>query len=89
MFLTPAMPLEREIAFFNSHLGEWIQYYEGQYALVKGETLIGTFTKQEEAYEEGLKHFGEEPFLIRQVLKDVPPEQMPAFFLGLSNARIS
>jgi hypothetical protein len=80
--------LEKELEYFRQHKNEWLVHYEGKFALVKGEELIGTFTKPEEAYEEGIKRFGREAFLIKPVLKDEPAEQIPAFFLGLSNARL-
>ncbi|MGD0697782.1 MAG: hypothetical protein ABSB82_23450 [Terriglobia bacterium] len=83
------MPLEKEVEYFRQHKDEWLLHHEGKYALVRGEELIGTFTKEEEAYEEGVKHFGAGPFLIKPILKVEPPEQIPAFFLGLSNARLS
>ncbi len=82
------MPLEQELEFYDRHREEWLAHYEGKFALIKGETLIGTFTKQEEAYEEGVKRFGRAAFLIQRVVKDEPPEQIPALFLGLLNARI-
>jgi hypothetical protein len=56
--------LKEEIEHFNSMLSEWLQHYEGQYALVKDHKLFGTFTPEVEAYKEGIKLFGNKPFLI-------------------------
>jgi len=83
-----SMPFEKELKYFRQHKEEWLLHHEGKYALVKGQDLIGTFTKEEEAYEEGVKRFGAGPFLIKPILKQESPEQIPAFSLGLSNARL-
>ena len=80
--------LEREIEHFNSIRGKLLECNEGQYALIKGQELIGTFTKMEEAYEEGVKRFGTEPFLIKQILKEDPTETLPALSLGLLRASL-
>lgn len=82
------MALEKELEFYKEHLNEWLAHYEGKFAVIKGTELIGTFTKMEEAYGEGVKRFGSEAFLIKRVAKDEPTEEIPAYFLGLSNARI-
>lgn len=82
------MLLEKELEYFRQHKKRWLLHHEGKYALVRGEELIGTFTKEEEAYEEGVKRFGAGPFLIKPILKEESPEQIPAISLGLSNARL-
>lgn len=78
--------LKEEIEYFNSMLAEWLQHYEGQYALVKDHKLIGTFTTEVEAYKEGIKLFGNNPFLIKKIEKDEQLEKLPALTLGILRA---
>lgn len=78
--------LKEEIEYFNSMLAEWLQHYEGQYALVKDHKLKGTFTTEVEAYREGVKLFGNNPFLIKKIEKDEQLEKLPALTLGILRA---
>lgn len=78
--------LKEEIEYFNSMLAEWLQHYGGQYALVKDHKLIGTFTTEVEAYREGVKLFGNNPFLIKKIEKDEQLEKLPALTLGILRA---
>jgi hypothetical protein len=80
------MPLERETAYFESHKSEMLQHYLGQFALIHGDDLLGTFTRFEEAFDEGIKRLGNHPFLIRQVVEDEAPVQFPALVLGMISA---
>ena len=82
------MALEREIAYFNSIKPKLLESQRGQFALVKGEELIGTFTKDQEAYEAGVKRFGKQAFLIKQILPEEPKETLPTLSAGLIRARL-
>ena len=78
--------LSVELAHFEKIKPELLQHYKGQFALIKSEELVGTFTKREEAYAAGVKRFGNVPMLIRQVLPEEPVQQIPALTHGLLNA---
>ena len=80
--------LAEELDFFESKREEWLKIYEGKYALVKGRTLINTFTTLEEAYLKGVELFGNTPFLIKPILKQDPVEKVPALTIGIIHARI-
>lgn len=82
----PVMVLRDEIDFFNSHLEEWLQHYEGKFALVKNQQLIGTFTQDTEAYKEGVSRFGNAPFLIKRISRMEKIEKLPALALGIIRA---
>jgi len=58
-----------------------LKLYEGQFVLIKGENFAGSFTTDAEAYKAGLEKFGNEPFLIKQVLDDDRTVSYPAFFM--------
>jgi len=82
------MELEKELKYFESIKSELLKYHEGKYALIKDEKLIDTFTKMEEAYENGVKNFGAEPFLIKKITKEEVPESIPSLMTGAISASI-
>lgn len=75
--------LMEELHFFEKNKEEYLKYYEGQFVLIKGKKLIGSFTTEEEAYKVGVERFGNTPFLIKQVVKQEPINAIPALMLGL------
>lgn len=75
--------LIEELHFFEKNKEEYLKHYEGQFALIKGKKLIGSFTTEEEAYKAGVEQFGNTPFLIKQVVKKEPINAIPALMLGL------
>jgi hypothetical protein len=80
------MALERETAYFDAHKEELLRHNQGQFALVHDDILLGTFTRFEEAFEEGVKRLGNQPFLIRQILEEELPVQFPALVVGMIGA---
>ena len=62
--------LEREQSFYHTHVEEFTNLYKGKVLLIKGEELIGIFDSEEEAYSEGVRRFGNEPFLIKRVIEE-------------------
>ncbi|MBZ0158421.1 MAG: hypothetical protein K8I29_19660 [Alphaproteobacteria bacterium] len=80
--------LQEELEYYISQLSEWLNYYEGHYALIKGKKLVGTFTTPEEAYRDGVSKFGNVPFLIKKIERIERLEQLPALTLGLICAHI-
>lgn len=76
--------LKDELAFFSEKKAELLQTHPGLFALIKGRTLVGVFATREEAYAEGVKNFGREPFLIQHIVEQQIPEQVPllAYSLG-------
>ncbi len=67
MYMRIDSPLEEELEFFASQKSEWLKYYKGQYALVKGHQLLGTYTTMEQAFVAGVRALGNQPMLIKQV----------------------
>ncbi len=81
-------PLETELEYFNAHRTEWLQHYEGKVVLVKDTELRGVFDSENQAYEEGVKTFGNVPFLIKRVLREDLVEAIPALNLGILSASL-
>lgn len=80
------MALEIELGFYNEQKAELLKHYEGQFALIKGKELIGTYTTWGEAFNDGVKRLGNVPFLIKQVQEKDEVVQFPALSVGALNA---
>ena len=85
------MPMEHdmlrsEIEFFEQIRPELLAHHTGKFALIKERNLIGTYTKVEEAYADGVKRFGNVPMLIKEIRASDRPQRIPAFVHGLIRA---
>jgi len=81
-------PLQTELEYFQKHKQEYLKLYKGQFVLIKGEVFAGTFTTEAEAYKAGLEKFGNEPFLIKQVLDEDETISYPALTTGVLSIRL-
>ena len=75
--------LREELAFFNEKKDELLRTHPGQFALIKGRTLIGVFATREEAYTHGVQRFGGESFLVHHIVEKEPVEQVPLLAYSL------
>jgi hypothetical protein len=73
--MPPTMPseLEVEMRFFNEHRAELLREAAGKFALVKGDTLLGTFDSETAAIRHGYETLGNVSFLVKEVTEaDIP-----------------
>lgn len=77
--------LQKELTYFEKYKPEYLKLYKGQFVLIKGEQLVQAFTTDQEAYRAGLEKFGNQPFLIKQVLEDDTKVSYPALTVGVIN----
>jgi hypothetical protein len=83
------LELEQELKYFQSIKDELLsRNLEGQFALIKGTELFGTYASSESAYAEGVARFGRQPFLIKQILRVEGTERVPILTAGIFNARL-
>lgn len=85
---TPSNPLDVELRFFGNHQSEWKAKYPGKFILVKGEELINTFNRSEDAVAAGIQAFGTEPFLVRSVDQTEEGLFIPALAFGILQADV-
>ena len=78
--------LERELAFFESERDSLLRHHRGQFALIKGEELLGTFTTFQQAFEAGVAAIGNSEMLIQQVHDEEEIAQFPALSVGVISA---
>jgi hypothetical protein len=79
--------LKTELEYFEERRRAWLATLEGQFALIRGPELIGTYSTFSEAYTAGVERFGNVPMLIRQIVAEDPEHQAPALQHGLIQAR--
>ena len=79
------MVLQKELEYFEREKSRLLAHYKGQFALIKGDELAGTYTTFAEAFEAGVRAFGNQPFLIRAVAEKGEITQYPALAVGMIN----
>jgi len=79
--MTTTTRLEEEVRFFYRSRQELLSEDEGRFALIKGTQVVAMFDDEDSAIVEGVRRFGFEPFLVKQVLAQEPVRYFP-FDLG-------
>ncbi|MFQ5759192.1 MAG: DUF5678 domain-containing protein [Candidatus Bathyarchaeia archaeon] len=82
------MELEEELEFFGSKRREWLEKYKDKFVLIKGKELIDVFATLEDAYKEGVRRYGNQPFFIKQVTEVEPIEKTPSLMFGILHANL-
>ncbi len=80
--------IRKELNYFKKTKGELLKTQRGKFALIKGEKLVGTFTTGEEAYREGVRSFGREPFLIKPIVEAEEEQKIPVLSAHLIHANL-
>ena len=83
----PAQDFTQEMAAYEAKKAGLLSLCEGKFALFKGDDFAGTFDTSNAAYAEGVKRYGNVPFLIKQIRPVEVVEQFPSLVLGLMYAR--
>jgi hypothetical protein len=65
--MTTTSPLTREIATFDRERERLEREHVGKFVLIRGDEVIGTYDAFQTAADEGLRRFGNTPFLIREI----------------------
>ena len=77
------MTLEVETKYFNSNRAQWIKNdKEGQWAVVRGDTLLGFYPSLKSGYDAGREEFSEAGFLVKQVTPEDRVETVRRVFWG-------
>ena len=83
MNVVESSPLEKELAYFEQHRSELLGRAKCKFALIKNETLVDTFDSQFDAIRAGYRTFGNEPFLVKQILEVDVPLNFTSFNIGV------
>lgn len=57
--------LETEFQFYKEHQNELLKQYEGKHLLIVGQSVVGAFDNDLEAYLAGKKDYGAGGFLVQ------------------------
>jgi len=76
--------LDAEIEYFNASRDQLLGRARGKFVLIKGNKLIDTFENQPDALKAGYERFGNEPFLVKQVLEVDVPQNFTSYTFTLS-----
>lgn len=64
------MELEKEYKTYLSHKEELLAKSEGKFVLIKDTSIIDIHSSYEDALKDGLKKFGNVPFLVKQIQRE-------------------
>lgn len=81
--------LDTERTFFDSIQQNLLTVCPGQFVVIKGKELAGTYPTIQEALADGAGRFGLESFLVRRVETQTETVSIPALSLGILNANTS
>ena len=77
---------KEELTAFEKQKQDLLKLCEGKFAVFKASEFLGVFDTPQAAYEAGLNRWGNVQFLIKPVIKEEQPQQIPALYLGLLHA---
>lgn len=77
---------EKELRYYKAHKDEFLERHANKFLVIKGDRLLGVYTTEKDAYEAGLKEFGNVPFLIKRVVEEEEVIRFPALVLGTVTA---
>lgn len=80
--------LQPEVEYFEAHKGEWLKEFKDQFVLVKNQQKIAVFSSYQDAVNDGFRRFGNQPFLVKQILEKEIVERIPALYVGAISAYI-
>jgi hypothetical protein len=69
--------LNREQAVYEANLAQWLSDHEGEYVLIKGDTVEGFYESRDEALTAGYSRFGIGPLFVKQVSPSEPVYHIP------------
>jgi hypothetical protein len=72
-----AVSLKREQAVYEANLSGWLSDHEGEYVLIKGNTVGGFYDSSDDALAAGYSRFGIGPVFVKQVLPTEPVYNIP------------
>lgn len=60
--------LDIELETYERNRDQLLESAENRFVLIKGDAVIDTFESQMDAIREGVRRFGNHPYLVKQIL---------------------
>lgn len=80
---TKEAPLERELKTYEGHREELLGQSSGRFALIHGDEIVDVFDAKPDAISAGYKKFGNEPFLVKQIVAVETPQNFVSNHLAV------
>ena len=78
-----ATKLDGEIRYFEATRDQLLGKAKGKFVLIKGDKLIDIFESQIDAIKVGYEKFGNEPFLVKQILEVDTPQNFTSYQMAI------
>ena len=72
-----------ETAYYDEYAQQLLLTYPNRFLLIRGEKVIGDYESRSEAVAEGVRRYGQGPFLVRRTGDKTLELTAPALNLGL------
>ncbi|HMC30179.1 MAG TPA: hypothetical protein VKL99_05050 [Candidatus Angelobacter sp.] len=73
MSTAPPPRLTAELELYEAHKSEWLKSHRDEFAVVKGNHLLGFYANFHEAYSAGVEKYGiNADFLVKRVVPQEP-----------------
>ena len=79
--------LAAETAYYDEHAEELLLTYPNHFLLISRDEVIGDYESRSEAVAEGVRRYGQGPFLVRRTGDKALALTAPALTLGLLQCR--
>ncbi len=75
--------LKKELEIYEAQKSELIGKSEGKFVLIKDDQVIDAFDTPIDAISQGYEHFGNVPFLVKQIVEIETPQNFTSNLLGI------
>ncbi len=74
--------LDEELKTYQAHRDELLGRAKERFVLIKGDQLIDDFESRQDALQRGYAEFGNQAFLVKQVVEVEAPQNYTSFQIG-------
>jgi len=75
--------LKKELEAYERMKGELLEKYRGKVVAIKDGELVGIYDSVEDAFRDIVERYGLVPVLIKRVVEEEKPEEIPSYTYGL------
>lgn len=83
----PIDTLEHEESVYEANRQALCDRAEGQYVIIKGDRIVGTYESEETAFRTGVREFGGAGFYIKKIARVEPVYYFPGPMFSTDNGK--
>ena len=80
------MALDKELGFYDAHVGEWEKTNTGEFVVIMDEKVLGFYKTEDDALAAGASAYGATQFLVRKIGEAPQQFSAPALAFGILRA---